>query len=520
MGRTSWPDENSRILLNILNEEKNRGVSKFNWGNIAKKFNAQKECNVTGKQVQNHYSDLKERYKGWEELQGLSGISFNPITKKVAVDEKSLERYNAFIERNAKYGLKIIRGELANIDEMSKLFDGKFAHGVGGCFSPAMAKGPSYLSRQIEDLTNDETSQDNEVSGDDEFKETMFDDEHKAPPTLVDQKVFVGTSRKRKVEEPISPEERKRRETSFDRVIALLMDNVRRASIIIALEELRRSLVPSDANLMIERNLLVDGKYIKVDEQIGICLYILAKGSSYRDVADRFKHSISTICVYFKKVLDALVILSHDIIRPHRDLLEVPPEVENNSLYWPYFKDAIGAIDGTHIEAVISDRTGTPFRNRNGRKTWNVLGCCSFDRIFTFINVGWEGSAHDLTVWRDSLTASKYVFPHPPEEKVEGVLKTMPQMLPKYQMSIIVSCFTLHNFIRMHKLGIPIVQHDAVIGRTDTNLDDKDRMSLMSKVRMDIAKAIWKDNNPEEHEDGVSQNDNEEEHMEVDDPNN
>ncbi|XP_074294113.1 uncharacterized protein LOC141621782 [Silene latifolia] len=222
MGRTSWPDENSRILLNILNEEKNRGVSKFNWGNIAKKFNAQKECNVTGKQVQNQYSDLKERYKGWEELQGLSGISFNPITKKVVVDEKSLDRYNAFIERNGKYGLKIIRGELANIDEMSKLFDGKFAYGVGGCFSPAMAKWPSYLSRQIEDLTNDETSQDNEVSGDDEFKETMFDDEHKAPPTLVDQKVFVGTSRKRKVEEPISPEERKRRETSFDRVIALL----------------------------------------------------------------------------------------------------------------------------------------------------------------------------------------------------------------------------------------------------------------------------------------------------------
>ncbi|XP_074312114.1 uncharacterized protein LOC141647716 [Silene latifolia] len=100
------------------------------------------------------------------------------------------------------------------------------------------------------------------------------------------------------------------------------------------------------------------------------------------------------------------------------------------------------------------------------------------------------------------------------------VLKTMPQMLPKYQMSIIVSCFTLYNFIRMYKLDIPIVQHDAVIGRTNTNLDDKDRMSLMSKVRMDIAKAIWKDNNPEEHEDGVSQNDNEEEHMEVDDPNN
>ena len=90
--------------------------------------------------------------------------------------------------------------------------------------------------------------------------------------------------------------------------------------------------------LMIERDLLHDDKYVKVAEQIGICLYILAKGLSYRDASDKFKHSISTICKYFNQVLEALVILSFDIIRPHRDLSEVPPEVANNTKYWPYFK--------------------------------------------------------------------------------------------------------------------------------------------------------------------------------------
>lgn len=58
-----------------------------------------------------------------------------------------------------------------------------------------------------------------------------------------------------------------------------------------------------------------------------------------------------------------------------------------------------------------------PFRNHHGNKSWNILACCSFDRIFTFINVGWEGSAHDVTVWKDSLTDSKFGFPHPPEGK-------------------------------------------------------------------------------------------------------
>ncbi|KAL6549965.1 hypothetical protein OROMI_020453 [Orobanche minor] len=170
-------------------------------------------------------------------------------------------------------------------------------------------------------------------------------------------------------------------------------------------------------DLMIARKLLSDGRFVKVAEQVGICIFILAKGASYRDAADVFKHSLSTICKYFKKVLEALVILSFDIVRPHADLSLVPPEIRNNSLYWPFFEDCVGALDGTHIQAVISDSEGIPFRGRKGTKTWNVLACCSFDRIFTFINVGWEGSVHDTTVWVDSLTQSKYCFPHPPNGK-------------------------------------------------------------------------------------------------------
>lgn len=153
-------------------------------------------------------------------------------------------------------------------------------------------------------------------------------------------------------------------------------DNIRRASIIFALEEIRRSLQPLSGstprqpnreggesgahyihrlltdptlckeqlrldrgmfvklvNLMVERKLLEDSKYITVAEQVGICLYILAKGDSYRDACGTFKHFVSTICKYFRQVLDALVVLSFDIIRPHRDLYEIPPEVEDGTLY-------------------------------------------------------------------------------------------------------------------------------------------------------------------------------------------
>ena len=81
-------------------------------------------------------------------------------------------------------------------------------------------------------------------------------------------------------------------------------------------------------------------------------------------------------------------------------------------------QDAIGALDGTLIDAIVSDTNGVPFRDRHGRKSWNVLACCSFDRIYTFINVGWEGSVHDTTVWKDSLGDPKFNFPHPPLGKL------------------------------------------------------------------------------------------------------
>ncbi|KAL6578568.1 hypothetical protein OROMI_008784 [Orobanche minor] len=88
-------------------------------------------------------------------------------------------------------------------------------------------------------------------------------------------------------------------------------------------------------DLMVARKLLSDGRFIKVAEQVGICLYILAKGASYRDVADMFQHSIGAISMYFRK-------------------------------------DCIGELDGTHIKAVISDKDGVPFRGGKGTKTWNV----------------------------------------------------------------------------------------------------------------------------------------------------
>ncbi|KAL6533533.1 hypothetical protein OROMI_027645 [Orobanche minor] len=44
-------------------------------------------------------------------------------------------------------------------------------------------------------------------------------------------------------------------------------------------------------------------------------------------------------------------------------------EVNKQLAILALFQDAIGAIDGTHIEAVINDENGVPFRNLRGAKS-------------------------------------------------------------------------------------------------------------------------------------------------------
>ncbi|KAL9677983.1 hypothetical protein QQ045_015821 [Rhodiola kirilowii] len=39
-------------------------------------------------------------------------------------------------------------------------------------------------------------------------------------------------------------------------------------------------------------------------------------------------------------------------LKPHTSWDEVSAKIANSSMYFPYFQDCIGALDGTHIEAV------------------------------------------------------------------------------------------------------------------------------------------------------------------------
>ena len=80
-------------------------------------------------------------------------------------------------------------------------------------------------------------------------------------------------------------------------------------------------------NIMIERGLLTHDFHISIPEQIAVTLFILARGASYHEILEQLKYPLLDISECHNKVLDALVKLSADVIRPNQSQHEVQPQL-------------------------------------------------------------------------------------------------------------------------------------------------------------------------------------------------
>ncbi|CAL9007573.1 unnamed protein product [Prunus brigantina] len=104
----------------------------------------------------------------------------------------------------------------------------------------------------------------------------------------------------------------------------------------------------------------------------------------------------------FHKILKALNSIASDwMAKPGP---AVPSKIRESTRFYPYFKDCIGAIDGTHIPAMVRGRDVSSYRNRHGKISQNVLAACNFDLEFMYVLSGWEGSAHDSKLLHDALS--------------------------------------------------------------------------------------------------------------------
>jgi len=87
------------------------------------------------------------------------------------------------------------------------------------------------------------------------------------------------------------------------------------------------------------------------------------------------------------------------------DSMPSSPVIASNPKFSPFFDDALGAIDGTHIACTPAAEDRHAARNRKGFLSQNCLAICNFDLLFIYFLSGWEGSASDSAIYNYTCMA-------------------------------------------------------------------------------------------------------------------
>lgn len=161
-----------------------------------------------------------------------------------------------------------------------------------------------------------------------------------------------------------------------------------------------------------EKGVLSDSRWVSIEEQLAIFLRAGVTNDSNRRLMETFQRSGDTISRMFHSVLDALLTPQfYNAYVKLPDPRTVPPEIADFDDFYPWFKDCIGALDGTHKLALPPDHLEGRYRNRKGVHSINVLAACNFSLFFVYVLSGWEGSACDSAVFEDARSSD---FPIPP----------------------------------------------------------------------------------------------------------
>ena len=122
--------------------------------------------------------------------------------------------------------------------------------------------------------------------------------------------------------------------TGHDYVLEILNGNNSRCY-----EQLRmnKHVFLSLCNVLKEKELLENSRYITVEEQVAMFLYVISHNEQHRVVGERYQHSTETTSHCFHKVLKAICRLSKELITPP-SFDTMPLQIRSNPKYYPFFK--------------------------------------------------------------------------------------------------------------------------------------------------------------------------------------
>ncbi|XP_056684310.1 protein ALP1-like [Spinacia oleracea] len=144
---------------------------------------------------------------------------------------------------------------------------------------------------------------------------------------------------------------------------------------------------------------LTESRNMSIEEIVAMFLFTLAHHIKNRTVGNIFFRSGESVSRNFHRCLLA-------ILKLHDHLLKKPTPITEDCEdgRWKYFKNCLGALDGTYVSVHVANEDRPRYRTRKGSIAMNVLGVCNPNMEFIYVQPGWEGSAHDGRVLRDAIS--------------------------------------------------------------------------------------------------------------------
>ena len=114
-------------------------------------------------------------------------------------------------------------------------------------------------------------------------------------------------------------------------------------------------------------------------------LIYVGQGVSYRMISEWFGHSLDTVSKVFNEVLYALITLHKCTVKMPDLTTPLSSRIGGSFKYYFFFKDCVGALDGSHIPACIPLSKQPAWRNRKGFISQNVLAVCDMSMYFVYV---------------------------------------------------------------------------------------------------------------------------------------
>ncbi|KAI4468838.1 hypothetical protein MML48_2g00009640 [Holotrichia oblita] len=147
-------------------------------------------------------------------------------------------------------------------------------------------------------------------------------------------------------------------------------------------------------------------KKIEIDKALQMTLWYLSNNETYRQISDRFNVTKSSAYRTIRKILKYFVSISKAYIKWPSESKKViiQNHFQNNG-----FDEAIGAIDGSHINIKRPSHEPQFYCNRKSQYSILIQAVCDHEKRFLDFFAGEVGSLHDARLLKRSSLYAKAI---------------------------------------------------------------------------------------------------------------